>query len=178
MELHNIILFTIAGFTLSYARYGKPRSGYDVMQLHARIWKGLCCCFSSICFSTWSVVHLGYPHCLMCSFSFIWSSCSLKILLFLSSNVCTTPILWWRGWWELNDRHWFVWVFFLCTSNLMDLTGLRTISMCIQEWNSAFLLLFKRELDAEVGSTWFRWSVGLGCIFLHYFQDVVNIALI
>ena len=37
MELCNIILFTIAGFTLSYARYGKPRSGYDVMQLHARI---------------------------------------------------------------------------------------------------------------------------------------------
>ena len=37
MELRNIILFTIAGFTLSYARYGKPRNGYDVMQLHARI---------------------------------------------------------------------------------------------------------------------------------------------
>ena len=37
MELCNIILFTIAGFTLLYARYGKPRSGYDVMQLHARI---------------------------------------------------------------------------------------------------------------------------------------------
>ena len=41
LELCNIILFTIAGFTLSYARYGKPRNGYDVMQLHARIWKGL-----------------------------------------------------------------------------------------------------------------------------------------
>ena len=41
MELCNIILFTTAGFTLSYARYGKPRNGYDVMQLHARIWKGL-----------------------------------------------------------------------------------------------------------------------------------------
>ena len=38
MELCNIILFTIAGFTLSY---GKPRNGYDVMELHARIWKGL-----------------------------------------------------------------------------------------------------------------------------------------
>ena len=43
MELRNIILIiTIAGFTLSYARYGKLRNGYDVMQLHARIWKGLC----------------------------------------------------------------------------------------------------------------------------------------
>ena len=41
MELCNIILFTTAEFTLSYARYGKPRNGYDVMQLHARIWKGL-----------------------------------------------------------------------------------------------------------------------------------------
>ena len=41
MELCNIILFTTAGFTLSYARYGKPRNGCDVMQLHARIWKGL-----------------------------------------------------------------------------------------------------------------------------------------
>ena len=41
MELRNIILFTIAGFTSSYARYGKPCNGYDVMQLHARIWKGL-----------------------------------------------------------------------------------------------------------------------------------------
>ena len=41
MELRNIILITIAGFTLSYARYGKLRSGYDVMQLHVRIWKGL-----------------------------------------------------------------------------------------------------------------------------------------
>ena len=41
MELCNIILFTIAGFTLLYAGYGKPRNGYDVMQLHARIWKGL-----------------------------------------------------------------------------------------------------------------------------------------
>ena len=41
MELRNIILITIAGFTLSYARYGKLRNGYDVMQLHARIWKGL-----------------------------------------------------------------------------------------------------------------------------------------
>ena len=41
MELRNIILFTIARFTLSYARYGKPRNGYDVMQLHAHIWKGL-----------------------------------------------------------------------------------------------------------------------------------------
>ena len=30
MELRNIILFTIAGFTLSYARYSKPRNGYDV----------------------------------------------------------------------------------------------------------------------------------------------------
>ena len=37
MELSNIILFTIAGFTLSYARYGKPHNGYDVMQPHARI---------------------------------------------------------------------------------------------------------------------------------------------
>ena len=37
MELRNIILFTIAGFTLSCARYGKPRNGYDVMQLHVRI---------------------------------------------------------------------------------------------------------------------------------------------
>ena len=41
MELRNIILFTFAGFTLSYARYGKPRNGYDVMQLHVRILKGL-----------------------------------------------------------------------------------------------------------------------------------------
>ena len=41
MELRNIILITIAGFTLSYARYGKLCNGYDVMQLHARIWKGL-----------------------------------------------------------------------------------------------------------------------------------------
>ena len=41
MELRNIILITIAGFTLSYARYGKLRNGYEVMQLHARIWKGL-----------------------------------------------------------------------------------------------------------------------------------------
>ena len=41
MELRNIILITIAGFTLSYARYGKLHNGYDVMQLHARIWKGL-----------------------------------------------------------------------------------------------------------------------------------------
>ena len=41
MELRNIILFTIAGFTLTYARFGKPRNGYDVMQLHACIWKGL-----------------------------------------------------------------------------------------------------------------------------------------
>ena len=41
MELFNIILFTIAGFTLSYARYGKPRNGYDVMQLHAHFWKSL-----------------------------------------------------------------------------------------------------------------------------------------
>ena len=40
MELCNIILFTIAVFTLSYARYGKPRNGYDVMQLRARFWKG------------------------------------------------------------------------------------------------------------------------------------------
>ena len=41
MELRNIILFTIVGFTLSYTRYGKPRNGDDVMQLHAHIWKGL-----------------------------------------------------------------------------------------------------------------------------------------
>ena len=32
--------YSVAGFTLSYARYGKPRNGSDVMQLHARIWKG------------------------------------------------------------------------------------------------------------------------------------------
>ena len=37
MGLRNIILITTAGFTLSYARYGKLRNGYDVMQLHARI---------------------------------------------------------------------------------------------------------------------------------------------
>ena len=37
MELRNIILITIAGFTLSYAIYGKLRNGYDVMQLLARI---------------------------------------------------------------------------------------------------------------------------------------------
>ena len=36
-----IFMFRIAGFTLSYARYGKLRNGYDVMQIHARIWKGL-----------------------------------------------------------------------------------------------------------------------------------------
>ena len=41
MELRNIILITIAGFTLSYARYGKLCYVYDVMQLHARIWKGV-----------------------------------------------------------------------------------------------------------------------------------------
>ena len=35
--MRNIILITIAGFTLSYARYGKLRNGYDVMQLHTRI---------------------------------------------------------------------------------------------------------------------------------------------
>ena len=38
MELHNIKLLTIAEFTLSYTRYGKPRKGYYVMQLHAHIW--------------------------------------------------------------------------------------------------------------------------------------------
>ena len=27
----------LRGFTLSYARYGKPRNGYDAMQLRARI---------------------------------------------------------------------------------------------------------------------------------------------
>ena len=41
MELRNIILITTALFTLSYTTYGKLRNGYDVMQLHARIWKGL-----------------------------------------------------------------------------------------------------------------------------------------
>ena len=40
-KCEQIKLLTIAGFTLLYARYGKPRNGYDDMQLHARIWKGL-----------------------------------------------------------------------------------------------------------------------------------------
>ena len=51
MELCNIILFTIAGFILSYARYGKPRNGYDVMQLHARI-------FLLHCYKLWKITKL------------------------------------------------------------------------------------------------------------------------
>ena len=43
MRAWSCVTFTIAGFTMSYARYGKPRNGYDVMQLHARIWRGLLC---------------------------------------------------------------------------------------------------------------------------------------
>ena len=39
-----MILITIAGFTLIYATYDKLCNGYDVMQLHAHIWKGLFFC--------------------------------------------------------------------------------------------------------------------------------------
>ena len=60
MELCNIILFTIAGFTLSYTRYGKPRNGYDVMQLHAHIWKGLLIFHSFHDMTNYSVCFLSY----------------------------------------------------------------------------------------------------------------------
>ena len=175
---------TCFSMTLDYL--SENPSTYGITTLHllflsfcldVLFWVTFCCCFSSICFLTLSIVHLGYPHrartCLICSSSFTWSSCSLTILLFLSSNVrttpravaslslpggqdrmissifphfpvaslifpqfffifflilvfrrppgkalatpLTTPIFWWRVWWELNDIYWSVWVFLVGT---------------------------------------------------------------
>ena len=104
MELRNIILFTTAGFTLSYARYGKLRNGYDVMQLHACIWKGLYRLTNEI-FDTYCIAHpdssdrLWRSHktlccCGYCKLEWLWRLCCTYSNRKLPRNVaysCKVP---------------------------------------------------------------------------------------
>ena len=69
----------------------------------------------------------GYPFpfsvLLRCSISLLCRCSSVVILSTLFTKHCTTPLLTFSGWWELNKRYLSVCFCFLCTPTLIVLSS-------------------------------------------------------
>ena len=87
-----MILITIAGFTLIYATYDKLCNGYDVMQLHAHIWKGLFFCvwvFYAITKSPPPPTHTFFHDITITGFEWLEFAHKMWEAILIDSHFCT-----------------------------------------------------------------------------------------